>query len=299
MPRIQKLLLGLPFLGILACNDTPIEVHYQLEAPVSVDVFSQSHYSTYDGDEEKVGTITATYYSLTYSMSGDKYILERRFVSDASRGYLKNSNPAELLWREPFVRLVASGIRVDSVEGHEHFDSTVVAPLNIPETWKHQLSNPSYIKDLDRLEKHRWEMDHLLSGSVPEKENITQILRERGRLNFAMIQIDSVVTEGFRNLDNRKCFVYSVYLQEREPFPYYIWEQHVASIPSAAKYKSYPPGPATYQTQYWIALDPSNGIPCQEREVKRGLHTMTHPESGDTAQFVSQTSQERLFTVKK
>jgi hypothetical protein len=284
---------------LVACGDEEVEIQYDLATPVQVDVFTQSHYSTYDGDEEKVGTITSAYYTLTYGMENGKHILQRQFQSNASKGYLKNSHPGELLWRVPSVKLIANGIRVESVQGYELFDSLVVRKLSVPEAWKRQLANPAYIKDLDRNEKHRWEMGHLLAGPVPSKANITELLRGRGRLDFALILIDSVVTEGFRNLDKRRCLVYSVYLQEREPFPYYIWEQHVASIPSAAKYKTYPPGPATYQTQYWMAIDPTNGIPCQEREVKRGVHTMKHPESGDTASFVSQTSMERLFTVKK
>ncbi len=287
-------------LALGACGSEEVEVHYDLAMPIAVDVFSQGNYSTYIGEDEKMGTVAQTYYSLTYGQDTEgKLTLERRYVSDASKGYLKNSYPGELLWRVPVMKLVANGIRVESVKGYEDFDSSVVAKLNIPSPWKKQLSNPAYIKDLDRNEKHRWEMGHILAGPVPSRGNVTSLLKGRGMLEFAMIQIDSVVTEGFRNLDDRRCLVYSVYLHEREAFPYYIWEQHVASVPEAAKYKTYPPGPATYATQYWMAIDPTTGVPCQEREVKRGLHTMKHPESGDTASFVSQVSLERLFTVKK
>ena len=293
------MIMGLWVLNMVACTSEEVEIQYNLLGPVAVDVFTQSHWSTYDGDQEKVGTIASAYYSLVYDMQEGKHVLERRFQSDASRGYLKNSNPVELLWRVPVMRLVANGIRVESVQGYADFDSTVVQKLSIPESWKRQLARTSYIKDLDRNEKHRWEMAHLLAGPVPSRANITELLRQRERLNFAMIRIDSVVTEGFRNLDKRHCLAYSVYLQEREAFPYYLWEQHVATIASAEKYKSYPPGPATYQTQFWVAIDPSTGIPCQEREVKRGIHTMIHPESGDTATFNSQVVMERLFTVKK
>jgi len=283
----------------VSCGGEDVEIHYDQASPVAVDVFSQSHYSTYDGKDEKVGTIAKVYYTVTYSTENGTQILERQFLSDASQGYLKNSHPAELLWRVPYMKLEAADIRVQKVHGYQNFDSTVVSKLNIPESWKRQLSNPSYIKDLDRNEKHRWEMGHLLTGPVPSNENITELLRSRGRLEFALIQIDSVVTDGFRNLDKRRCLVYSVFLREREAFPYFIWEQHVASVPAAAKYKTYPPGPATYQTEYWMAIDPTTGIPCQEREVKHGIHTMKHPESGDSLTFESQTSMERLFTVKK
>jgi len=284
---------------LAGCGEEEVEIQYDLTTPVEVELFSQGHYSTYDGEDEKLGTVTATYAALVYASDNGKLTLERRFLSDGSRGYLKNSHPAELLWRVPQMRLQANGIRVESVQGYERFDSVVVRNLKIPEAWKRQLSNPAYVKDLDRNEKHRWEMGHLLAGPVPSKGNITELLRGRDRLNFALIQIDSVVTEGFRNLDDRRCLVYSVYLHERDAFPYYIWEQHVASVPNASKYKDYPPGPATYQTQFWMAIDPQTGIPCQEREVKRGIHTMKHPDSGDTTSFVSQVSLERLFTVKK
>ena len=73
----------------------------------------------------------------------------------------------------------------------------------------------------------------------------------------------------------------------------------VAGVPGAEKYKTYAPGKASYHTEYWMAIDPETGIPCQEREVKQGLHGMKHPDSGDSLTFRSQTSQERLFTVKK
>lgn len=282
------------------CGEEMVEIKYGLDEPVAVEVFTQSHYSTYMGEDEHMGTITASYYSLLYTNPAPgKYVLERRFVSDASRGYLKNSHPAELLWRVPYMRLEAEDIRVKSVQGYETFADSVVAKLNIPATWKKQLSNPAYPKDLDRNEKHRWEMGHLLTGPVPSKGNITNLLRSRGRLEFALIQIDSVVTDGFSNLDKRRCLVYSVFLQEREPFPYYIWEQHVAGVPGAEKYKTYAPGRASYHTEYWMAIDPETGIPCQEREIKQGLHGMKHPDSGDSLTFRSQTSQERLFTVKK
>ncbi len=141
-------------------------------------------------------------------------------------------------------------------------------------------------------------MDHLLVGKVPEKGNITQLLKDRGRLQFALIQVDSVVTEGFRNLDRRKCLAYTVYLKEKESFPYYIWEQHVNSKIGTEKFQAYRTGlKAEYETAYWVTLDPETGIPCQEREVKVGTHTMVNPKTGDTATFKSNTTLERLYTV--
>jgi hypothetical protein len=90
---------------------------------------------------------------------------------------------------------------------------------------------------------------------------------------------------------------YTVHLHERESFPYFIWEQHVNSKIGTEKYQTYHTGlEATYYTQYWVAIDPSNGIPCQEREFKQGLHTMINPNTLDTATFKSNISLERLYT---
>ena len=46
-------------------------------------------------------------------------------------------------------------------------------------------------------------------------------------------------------------------------------------------------------------IDPTTGIPCQEREVKVGSHTMVNPDTKDTATFKSQITLERLYTVKR
>jgi glycine/D-amino acid oxidase-like deaminating enzyme len=56
---------------------------------------------------------------------------------------------------------------------------------------------------------------------------------------------------------------------------------------------------AEYYTQYWVAIDPETGIPCQEREFKQGVHTMVNPTTGDTATFKSNITLERLYTMEK
>ena len=56
---------------------------------------------------------------------------------------------------------------------------------------------------------------------------------------------------------------------------------------------------AEYQTQFEVMIDPTTGVPCQEREVKVGVHTMVNPDTKDTATFKSQITLERLYTIKK
>ena len=126
------------------------------------------------------------------------------------------------------------------------------------------------------------------------------MLKDQGRLNFALIQVDSVVVKGFENRDHRHCLDYIVYLKETENFPYYIWEQHVNSGIVPEKFQKYNKGlKAEYQTQFEVMIDPTTGVPCQEREVKVGTHTMVNPDTKDTATFKSQVTLERLYTVKK
>lgn len=289
------------FLSIFlwACKSESV-IQYSLKSPVNVSLYAESYFSTVDLDGiEQVGTITAAYALLEYSSSADTLQMKRRFEIDKSRGYLKNYMPTELLWRIPEIELKALDQRVVSLVGFENYDSTI-ARIPMPERWKRQLTGPDHIKHLIRNEKHRWEMNHMLIGEIPEKANITELLRSKNRLNFALIKIDSVVTNGFHHLDSRRCLGYTIYLNEGESFPYFIWEQHVNSKIGTEQFISYSTGhKAEYQTAYWIALDPLTGIPCQEREVKKGIHTMVNPSTGDTATFESLITLERLYTVEK
>ncbi len=292
--------LGLTLTAIcLAACSSDVEINYKLLEPVSVELYTESTYATIDlEDVERIGTINADYVHLEYSQNGDTLVIRRNFEIDKSRGYLKNSHPAELQWRLP--KVVSKGVaeRVVETSGFVEGYDTLLYSIPMPKRWRDQLLNPDYIKHLERQEKHRYEMDHLLVGKVPEKGNITQLLKDRGRLRFALIQVDSVVTEGFRNLDRRKCFAYTVYLKEKESFPYYIWEQHVNSKIGTEKFQAYRTGlKAEYETAYWVTIDPETGIPCQEREVKVGTHTMVNAKTGDTATFKSNTTLERLYTV--
>ena len=125
-------------------------------------------------------------------------------------------------------------------------------------------------------------------------------MKNRNRLNFALIQIDSVVVKGFENRDRRRCLDYVVYLHEKESFPYYIWEQHVNSKIIPESFQAYNKGlQAEYATQYEVMIDPNTGIPCQEREVKVGVNTMVNPVLQDTITFTSYVTYERLYNIKR
>ena len=283
------------------CGESKIDVQYKLPEPVLVELYTEGYFSTIDlkGDE-KVGTRTAAYATLAYSNVGDTLKLHREYVMDKSQGYLKNYMPSELAWRVKSVDMTAVDREVKNVEGLDAGYDSLLARIPMPEVWRKQLLNPEYKPHLKRLEKHRWEMDHMLLGEVPTKGNITQMLKDQGRLNFALIKVDSVVVKGFENRDHRRCLDYIVYLQETESFPYYIWEQHVNSNIVPDKFKKYNKGlKAEYQTQFEVMIDPMTGVPCQEREVKVGTHTMVNPDTKDTATFKSQITLERLYTVKK
>lgn len=295
------LLLSACAFALLACDDEMVEVNYKVESPVELELFSEGYFSTYDMDGvERVGTITGAFNNVTYESKGDTLLVNRDYVINRSRGYLKNFMPSELVWRIKNVKMTALDREVMTIDGLDDGYDTLLAATPMPSRWRAQLLNPEYKPHLRRLEKHRWEMDHLLKGPVPVKANVTALLKERGRLNFALIAIDSVVTDGFQQLDKRKCFTYKIYLHETESFPYYIWEQHVGSNIVPDKFKAYQKGhKGEYDTEYMVALDPTNGVPCQEREVKIGTHTMVNPATNDTATFKSQVTLERLFNLKR
>lgn len=285
---------------LLGCGESEVTLNYKLSAPVTMELYAESYFATIDlNGEEQMGTITAAYADLEYSSAGDTSKVRRTYTIDKSRGYLKNYMPSELAWRIKEVDIAAVDRDVVSLTGLEDGYDSLLAKIPMPERWRKQLLNPDYKPHLKRLEKHRWEMDHLLTGTVPVKANITQMLKDQGRLNFALIAIDSVVTKGFENRDHRKCLDYIVYLHETESFPYYIWEQHVNSNIIPEKYKAYTAGhKAEYDTQFEVMLDPTTGVPCQEREVKVGTHTMVHPVTKDTVKFTSHITNERLYNTK-
>ncbi|MCQ2053704.1 MAG: hypothetical protein MJY82_00250 [Fibrobacter sp.] len=297
-----KKFLGLAMAaGLLAsCGESEITVNYKIATPVDVELYAESYYATIDmKGEEQMGTITAAYVDLNYSSVGDTTVVKRKYTIDKSRGYLKNFMPSELVWRVKEVNTKAVDREVVDISGLEDGYDTLLAHIPMPERWRKQLLNPDYKPHLRRLEKHRWEMDHLLTGTVPVKANVTQMLKDQGRLNFALIKIDSVVTKGFERRDHRRCLDYIVYLHETESFPYYIWEQHVNSNIIPDKYKAYTAGhKAEYDTEFEVMIDPETGVPCQEREVKVGTHTMVHPITKDTVKFTSHITNERLYNLK-
>lgn len=285
-------------IALCACQAEKVNISYSLSSPILLELYSEGYFATIDLEGvERMGTITATYSNVEFSNRGDTLYSVRRYEIDKSRGYLKNYMPSELSFRAAKVSLSALDREVLSIEGLESGYDSLVHALPMPEVWRKQLLNPDYPKHLLRAEKHRWEMTHLLLGEIPSKENITELLKSKNRLNFALIRIDSVVTEGFRKLDGRNCLSYTVYLEEAESFPYYIWEQHVNSDIVPKEFKKYNKGlKAVYRTAYQVALEPEGGILCQEREVKRGVHTMVNPETADTATFTSNITYERLYT---
>ncbi len=294
--------LGMSLSAIfVGCGESEVTLNYKLAQPVDVEVYTESYFATIDlkGDEQ-MGTITAAYVDLNYSTSGDTTKVKRLYRVNNSRGYLKNFMPSELAWRVKEVDLAAIDRDVIAIDGLDEGYDTLLAHIPMPERWRKQLLNPDYKPHLRRLEKHRWEMDHLLTGTVPVKANITQMLKDQGRLNFALIKIDSVVTRGFENRDHRHCLDYKIYLHETESFPYYIWEQHVNSKIVPEKFMAYNSGlKAEYDTEYEVMMDPETGVPCQEREVKVGKHTMVNPVTKDTATFVSHITHERLYNIKR
>jgi hypothetical protein len=66
------------------------------------------------------------------------------------------------------------------------------------------------------------------------------------------------------------------------------------------KFKAYTSGlKGEYRTEFEVMIEPETGLPCQEREVKVGTHTMIHPETKDTVTFTSHISYERLYNTKR
>ncbi len=284
-------------LFLISCSgEKTVTINYNLASPVKTEVFAQSNYSTMDGDIEQVGTIIKIYYTSEYSQNENMLYLDRVYTSDASEGYLKKSHPGELAYRTPNLKLTAQGLKVIDIKGYEDFDSAVVAKVSIPDRWRKQISRMTRQIDLDRIERRRWEITHLLLGEIPLNTNVTEMLAAQGRLPvMPNVQIDSVLTKGIRNINGKKCLEYTVFLQEKDPFPYFIWEQHVNSVKSGMPFKSYAPREAVYQNRYNVALNLENGIPCLEYELKFGVHGMQNPESGDSVTFKSQISHERFY----
>ncbi len=297
---MKKLLFALGAAALLtACGDEDTTISYKLEKPVDMSLYSEGYYATIDLEGiERMGTITATYMNVEFSSSGDTIKQKRTYEIDKSRGYLKNYMPSELAWRIGSVEVAGIDREVKEIKGLDKYDSLVKA-LPMPKRWSDQLLNPEYSKHLVRAEKHRFEMTHLLvGGPFPEYDNITETLRAQNRLNFALIGIDSVVTQGFQKLGGRRCFTYTVYFTETESFPYYIWEQHVNSKIVPEEFQKYNKGlKAEYNTAYQVALEPHGGVLCQEREVKQGVHTMVNPSTGDTTTFKSNITLERLYNT--
>lgn len=304
MKKRNSIFAGIAFglcATLMGCGDFPVTMNYTVSEPIKLDVIVESYITTLDEKgEEHVGTHTLTNVKMNYSGAGDTVKVHRDYSIDNSSGYLKNYMPSALAWRAKSVDFKGVDRRVFDIEGlNEGYDS-LVNRLPMPKLWREQLLNPDFKPHLARAEKHRWEMQHLLTGEIPAKGNITKMLQEQGRLNFALIQVDSVVVKGFENRDHRRCLDYVVYLQETESFPYFIWEQHVNSKIVDAKYMKYKTGlKAEYKTSYELMIDPTTGVPCLEHETKVGTHTMVNPETRDTTTFSSLITTERMYNLVK
>ena len=154
----------LPAAFLAGCGESEVTLNYKLAKPVDVEVYTESYFATIDlKGEEQMGTITAAYVDLNYSTSGDTTKVKRYYRVNNSRGYLKNFMPSELAWRVKEVDLAAIDREVIAVEGLDEGYDTLLAHIPMPERWRKQLLNPDYKPHLRRLEKHRWEMDHLLT----------------------------------------------------------------------------------------------------------------------------------------
>jgi len=287
-------------LMVISCGESStVDVHYDYTAPVSLEVIHSGTYSTAQGaNGETVGTMTETYLLVTYGRDGDNQTQTQTLVMDKSKGYHKNSMPLELSYRVPQVTLTAIDNKVLSVRGNEMFVPKVVETLPIKEMFKRQLRDARYQLEFDRYEKQRWELSHLLKGTYQSRANITSVLIQQGRLPIPSTPIDSVVTKGFHSIDGRNCVEYSAYYKAREPFPYFMWEQHAYGTDSGAVYKPFHADSANYDVDYAVDLDPQTGLPCQEREVKRGIFYISQPDTKEQATFKGFVTDENLYTLK-
>lgn len=283
-------------LGLLACSGkSTVEIRYRLDKPVEREVFRNGFFATMDGEVEKMGTITGTFGKVRWWQEGEMLHFSRDFVFDRSLGYHKSSMPIELSWRLP-LGIQAKGKQIHGISGHEHFEKRVVDNLALPDRFRNQLRGEKFPRAFDRAEKLRWEITHLLQGPVPVESNITAQLHKQGRLPLPVVEVDSVLTQGFARIEGERCLQYTVYLREKEPFPYFMWEQHAYGTDHGIPMRNYRPGPAFYQTAYQVSIHPRTGIPCRERIVRNGEHFAVHPERGDTLSFRSSATIEILYS---
>lgn len=291
---------ALVVVALTSCSQEPVTVRQDVGSGARLELYHNASYSTKEGEVgEAIGTMTATYTQVEFKQEGENTILTRTYMVDRSKGYHKHSMPKSLSYRIPQVILTAEGNKVKSVRGNEAFIPKVVDHLPIKEFFKRQLRDARYQLEFDRYDKRRYEIGHLLIGSYQPNINITAQLKQQGRLPIPAFEVDSVLTRDLRKVDGRVCFEYTVFYNEREPFPYFMWEQYAYSTESGAPYKEYKADSARYQVEYSVALEPETSLPCQEREVIRGKHYMSHKETKETATFDSYITLENLYTKEK
>ncbi len=295
---MHRYIIALSAFSLFSCQPEKVVVSQQVGNGAALELYHNGSYSTKAGEDgEIVGTMTATYTRVQYQQDGEATQLTRTTVIDRSKGYHKNSMPMDLSYRVPQVILTAKDLKVESVRGNEAFIPKVVETLPIKDFFKRQLRDARYQLEFDRYDKRRYEITHLLKGEYVTLGNITTDLQKQKRLPIQQLPIDSVVTKGFRKIDSRECFEYTAYYKEREPFPYFMWEQYAYGTDSSAtKYREFKADSARYQVEYSVAIEAETGLPCQEREVKKGVHFMTHPETKEQGQFESFITLENLYT---
>ena len=296
-----RILFGVTaFASLVSCQNGTVDITYDYSKQIDRDIFHQGVYSTGEGVEEEVGTSIETFGNVTWRTDGKQTIFERRFIVDRSRGYHKNSMPLELTYRMPEVDLVAEDInKVTAVHGNEQFIPKVVENLPVKEMFKRQLRDAKYQLAFDRYDKKRWDVGHVLIGPVPKNSNVTELLKSRGRLPIPAFPIDSVVTKAITSLSDEDCLEYTVYYREHDPFPNFLWEQFAYSTERGKPYQVYKADSTVFSVAYTVFIKPTTGALCQEREVKRGVDYISNPTTKEQFTFISNVSDETLYTRPK
>lgn len=302
LPSVVKQLAGLfAVIGLASCGSEEVNVQYKLEGSKAYEVIHNGYFSTISEGTEQMGTVTKTWLEVTFEQSGEQMGKRSIYKNDASRGYHKNSFPAELIFRGDYT-VVGKGYEVSNVRGLDEFGTEIVDKLVIPDRWKTQLKNAKYPMLLKRREKKRWEWAHLLEGPVPKGANITELVkRVRPRMPIG-VQLDSVTTyKALRNVEDRKCLEYTVFYSEKIDFPRYLWEQWAYSTKEGKAYKNFRPDPekSTAKVEYTVLIEPETGLPCREKEIRTENYVITEEESGSQAEFTAVVHLEDLYTEFK
>jgi hypothetical protein len=284
---------------LFSCQPEKVNINYEMKGPRHFELVHNGHFATMDNGLEKMGTVTKTYTSATFSQQGEMLYLDRSYVTDNSKGYHQNSMPEELGMRIPEMHLEAKGPVVYAIKGYEKFSDGVVKKLMIPTKFRNQLMNPTYPAKVERIEQKRWLITHLLQGEVPTEKNITSMATEKGWKLPPWVELDSVVTGRVGSVEDRQCLEYDVYYREKVFFPYYLWEQWAYSTDEGKDFKNFKPEKAQAVVDYKVFVDITDGVVCREQEKRKETHTIKEPESGEEKEFIANVFIERLYTEEK